>query len=157
MSMGRNSGWYLPGQHPSPHTEIKPGQRLSPATEIKPGQRLGQSTEFKPGERAHNRLPIGSVTIRIETTTHLQRAWIKVAEPNVWRKRAIVAWETVNGALPRGYVVHHIDRNSLNDAIDNLSALTRREHAREHELERAEAWVESIKSKQSRRQLPSKE
>lgn len=128
-------GRFVPGTSYSPHTQFKPGQHVAPATEIKAGQRLSPATEFTPGQEAHNRLPVGAVTIRCETHTGLDRAWIKTAEPNVWRKRAVVVWEAVNGEVPRGSVVHHRDRDSLHDAIENLQALTRKEHADEHRAE----------------------
>lgn len=43
--------------------------------------------------------------------------------------------------MARGLVIHHRDRDSLNDAPANLQALTRKEHAAEHrsELEAARA------------------
>lgn len=117
--MAENRGRIQPGEHRSPSTEIQPGQRLSPGT------------EFRPGGPAHNRLPVGSV--RIRTFRGVKRAWVKVAEPNVWRERAKVVWEREHGRpIPRGRVIHHRDRDSLNDDPSNLVALTRSEHAREH-------------------------
>jgi hypothetical protein len=135
------NGRFQLGANCSPATQFKRGQHAAPATEIKAGQHLSNATEFQPGQDAHNRLPVGAVTIRRETHTGLDRAWVKTAEPNVWRKRAVVVWEAVNGPVPRGSVVHHRDRDSLNDAIENLQALTRKEHADEHrgELEAARA------------------
>ena len=134
-------GRFIPGASYSPTTQFKRGAHPAPDTEIKAGQHLSVATEFKPGQDAHNRLPVGSVRIRRETHTGLDRAWVKMAEPNVWRKRAVVVWEAVNGPVPRGSVVHHRDRDSLNDAIANLQVLTRKEHADEHrgELEAARA------------------
>lgn len=123
MTPSRQEGRFLPGHSYSPQTQFKKGQRAALAT------------EFKAGQDAHNRLPVGSVSVRRETHTGLNRAWIKTAEPNVWRKRAVVVWEAVNGPVPRGSVVHHRDRNSLNDDIENLQALTRCEHADEHRNE----------------------
>jgi hypothetical protein len=134
-------GRFKSGASYSPATQFKRGEHATPATEIKPGQHLSVATEFRPGQDAHNRLPVGAVTVRRETHTGLDRAWVKTAEPNVWRKRAVVVWEAANGPVPRGSVVHHRDRDSLNDAIENLQALTRKEHADEHrgELEAARA------------------
>lgn len=60
---------------------------------------------------------------------------MKVAEPNKWKKRAIAVLESANGPLPRGMVVHHIDRDALNDAPSNLVALTRSQHVEEHRAE----------------------
>jgi hypothetical protein len=119
----RANGRFVAGHSGSPTTQIAKGEHRSPAT------------EFKPGQAAHNRLPIGSVRVRRETHTGLLRAWVKVAEPNVWKKRAVVVWEAANGPLPRGHVVHHDDRDSLNDDLANLVAMTREAHVAEHRTE----------------------
>lgn len=132
MSADRVEGRFVPGKSYSPATQFKPGAHAAPATEFRPGERVSIATEFKPGQGAHNRLPIGSVRVRRETHTGLDRAWIKTAEPDVWRKRAVVAWEAAHGPVPAGCVVHHHDRDSLNDEPSNLRVLTRKEHADEH-------------------------
>jgi len=131
----RQSGRFAKGFSYSPTTQIQPGQHLSSATEIQSGQRLSPKTEFKKGQAARNKLPLGSVTVRTNRKTGVSRAWVKVAEPNVWRLRAIVVWESIQGKLPKGKLVHHKDRNPLNDDIDNLAAMTRGEHFKEHEEE----------------------
>lgn len=128
----RDQGRFIPGIRPSPRIEIRPGERRSPATEFRPGERRSPKTEFVPGQPAPNHLSVGTVTIRTAKDTGVQRAWVKIAEPNVWRRRAVVVWESVNGPVPRGRVIHHKDRDSLNDAIENLASLTRAEHALEH-------------------------
>jgi len=78
-------------------------------------------------------MPIGTVRIR---TRHQRggerRAWVKVAEPNVWRLRAQVVWEKANGPIPSGYGIHHRDRNKLNDALGNLELVSKAEHLEEH-------------------------
>lgn len=106
--------------------------RTSVATEFKKGQRPSVATEFRRGQHAHNKAAVGEVRIRIETHTGLSRAWIKIAEPNAWQKRAVVVWVSAHGPLKRGLVIHHKDRDSLNDSIDNLQALSRAEHLEEH-------------------------
>lgn len=105
---------------------------MSPSTEIKKGDHLSVKTEFKAGVPGLSRLPIGSVRIRKETHTGSMRAWVKIADPNVWKKRSILVWESEHGPLPKGWVVHHDDRNSMNDDISNLIGMTRRDHAAEH-------------------------
>jgi len=127
----RESGRFVPGHSYSPSTQFRPGQQASPETQVQPGQRLSPRTEFKPGRPAHNKLPVGSVTIR--NRSGVRRAFVKVGEPNKWRERAKVVWEGHHGRrLPRGLVIHHIDRDPLNDDPSNLVALTRRQHALEH-------------------------
>lgn len=97
------------------------------------GIHLSPESEFKPGAEAINRVPVGTVKIRQRKNRPDQpRAWVKVAEPNVWRMRAVVEWEKANGPLPDGLIIHHIDRNSLNDDPLNLQALTRQQHLSEH-------------------------
>ncbi len=139
-SAPREAGRFVTGFSYSPDTQIKPGERRSRATEFKPGEHRSPTTEFKSGQPAHNKLPVGTTRIRRETHTGLLRAWKKVAEPNVWVKRAVLVWESINGPLPKGWVVHHDDRNSLNDSIGNLYGLSRRDHAAEHR-EELQAWM----------------
>lgn len=39
------------------------------------------------------------------------------------------------GPIPHGYVVHHIDRNKLNNDVNNLEIMSQEEHEKEHEWE----------------------
>ena len=112
---------------------FRASHRHSRATEIVRGQRLSPATEFKPGQPAHNKLPVGSVTIRMRNGA--ARAFVKIAEPSKWRERALVVFEAAHGPVPKGRVVHHRDRNPMNDDLENLVALTRAEHALEHAAE----------------------
>ena len=110
---------------------FKPG--LVPWIKGKKGLHLSAETEFKPGIVPANKLPVGSVQVRTRKRDGQQRAWVKIAEPNVWRPRAVAVWESANGRkVPKGCVVHHVDRNPTNDAIDNLELKTRADHLREH-------------------------
>lgn len=90
------------------------------------------STEWKKGCTARNKMPVGSETIRKDKGNGAPRVYRKVADPNVWRLRAVIVWEELNGPVPKGRVIHHRDRNSLNDDPKNLQCLTRSEHASEH-------------------------
>lgn len=103
------------------------------------GIHLSPATQWKKGCESNRKLPLGSVTIRHRRREKSPRAFVKIAEPSVWRERAKVVWEEANGPIPRGMVIHHIDRDPLNDALGNLQAMTRREHALEHEDELREA------------------
>ena len=95
------------------------------------GMHLSPKTEFKKGMRPVNVVPVGTVKIR-RCKGGNRRAYVKVAEPNIWKLRAVVVWETTHGPLPSGHLVHHRDRNSLNDDPMNLQAMTRVEHLEEH-------------------------
>ncbi len=41
-------------------------------------------------------------------------------------------WEKENGAIPKGFDIHHKDGNKLNNAIDNLDCLSHSEHLSIH-------------------------
>ena len=49
-----------------------------------------------------------------------------------WRYRSRVIWAAANGPIPRGYVIHHINENPLDDRLENLQMLTNAEHMRLH-------------------------
>lgn len=102
------------------------------------GIHLSPQTEFKAG-RDGGRQNVGSVSIRRDKMGR-PRAWVKVADPNKWKPRAVVVWEAVNGPVPAGHVIHHENRNTLDDSLANLSLTTRADHAREHHAETREAW-----------------
>jgi hypothetical protein len=109
-----NKGCFRPGQRPW-NTGVK-GTHFSPAT------------EFKPGNVSHNKLPIGTVLIRKQGSDSTRKqAYVKVAEPNKWKARALINREAENGPLPKGMLLWHTDGDSLNDDISNLEAITRAE------------------------------
>ena len=60
---------------------------------------------------------------------------MKVAEPNVWRLRAVLVWEQAHGPLGKGLVVHHVNRDTLDDRLENLEAIDRASHLQEHRPE----------------------
>ena len=37
--------------------------------------------------------------------------------------------------IPKGFIIHHIDKNSLNDVISNLALLTRTAHINIHRID----------------------
>ena len=41
-------------------------------------------------------------------------------------------WELVNGKIPEGFMIHHIDGNKKNNNIENLECLSRKEHGKKH-------------------------
>ena len=96
------------------------------------GIHLSPESEFKKGRISVRTVPIGTVRIRHFKKNNKDRAFIKIAEPNVWRLRCHVVWEEKYGALPKGLLIHHEDRNTLNDDLTNLVAKSRAAHLNEH-------------------------
>ena len=99
----------------------------------KKGTHFSPNTEFKKGQRGVNWLPVGSLSIRKDKNTKLRR-FIKIAEPNKWIEYAQYIWIKNNGNIPKGFIVHHEDENTLNDNINNLSLLTRKQHFEIHKI-----------------------
>lgn len=135
-SMDRNNSYligntFAEGSGPN-ETSFQKGHR--PWNKGKRGLHLSPETEFKKGCKSNRILPVGTETIR-KCKNGKRRAFVKIANPSVWRERAKVVWEAVNGILPAGYVVHHQDRDELNDDPFNLIAMTRAEHINEHRAE----------------------
>jgi hypothetical protein len=62
-------------------------------------------------------------------------------------------WSSVNGPIPDGFDIHHIDGDKENNHPSNLEALSKADHSREHASERGfrtwsyEQWSESNKRK----------
>jgi HNH endonuclease len=99
------------------------------------GIHLSPQSEFQKGRESETKMPLGSVVERTRQREGYPRAWVKVAEPNKWELRARLVWAAHNGPIPRGMIVHHKDRNALNDEIDNLQMMTKAEHMNEHRAE----------------------
>ncbi len=110
------------------------------------GIHLSPETEFKKGQKNLNKLPVGAATIRTRNRDLKPRAFIKIAEPNVWRLRCHVVWEEHYGEIPKGIVIHHIDRDTLNDEITNLAAVSRAWHLKDHKPEIEPKRLEGIKN-----------
>jgi hypothetical protein len=96
------------------------------------GIHLSPHSEYKKGRRSLTKCRIGDVKIRKRKSERGERAYIKIAEPKKWELRAKLVWILHNGSIPKGNIIHHKDRNTLNDCIDNLKCLTPSEHLKEH-------------------------
>ena len=64
----------------------------------------------------------------------------------------VYAW--FNNEIPYGKELHHIDGNCLNNAIDNLIALTHAEHVKEHNRMRKLKQQEAIIEEKCRLDIP---
>ena len=96
------------------------------------GIHLSPDSEFKSGRREKHYVPIGTVTIRSDCSGN-QRRWIKTIDG--WFQFANVLYTQKHGPIPGGSVVHHKDRDTLNDSLDNLIVMTRSQHLEEHRSE----------------------
>ena len=52
---------------------------------------------------------------------------IKIAQPDLWKKKHIYIWEKYNGKLPKDECIIFLDNNKDNLDISNLKAVKRRE------------------------------
>lgn len=95
------------------------------------GIHLSPASEFVKGCASNKASPLGAETIRFDKSGQ-PRAYVKIGSPSHWRQRAVVVWEAENGPLPSGHVIHHKDRDPMNDSIENLQCLTRSAHINEH-------------------------
>lgn len=90
-------------------------------------------TSFKKGISPHNKVPIGTITTRTNRRgKEYKRRYIKTDEPNKWEPLAKYVWQKNKGELPKGMLIHHKNRNKMDDRIENLQIMTRKEHLNEH-------------------------
>lgn len=76
---------------------------------------------FKRGHTPWNKVPVGTVTAKSTGPKKKKKNWIKIAEPDVWVCHARYVYEKARGReIPKGFLVIHDDRNSLNDDPKNL-------------------------------------
>ena len=77
---------------------------------------------------AANQLPVGSKTLH-KSADGLLYWRIKIAQPNVWEYEHRILLKA-----PKGFHVHHRDKNTLNNNLENLILLSPQEHSKEHGL-----------------------
>jgi len=100
------------------------------------GSTSRNKTSFKKGMTPNNKVPIGTITQRTNKRGNNDtRNFIKIAEPSKWEPLAKYRWEKQNGNIPKGMIIHHKNRNKMDDTIQNLQLMTRKEHLKEHRSE----------------------
>ena len=82
------------------------------------------------GKKPTNWSKIGTISIR--NTKNNKRKWIKIKEPKEWIFYSKYLWETINSKCEKGYVIHHVNGNCLDDRIENLIKLSKKEHINLH-------------------------
>lgn len=96
----------------------------------------GKATQFKPGHRggraAEIYRPIGSEEVR---DGYLYR---KISDSGVmhkrWRLVHVMNWEAVHGLVPRGHILHFLDGNRMNTAVENLELVSRADWLKRHTI-----------------------
>jgi hypothetical protein len=60
------------------------------------------------------------------------------------KQKHVLIWEQYyNKQVPKGYLIHHIDENKLNNSIDNLKCVSYKEH---NNIHKHPAWNKGIKT-----------
>ena len=95
------------------------------------GIHLSPKTEFKKGRKSNNHKEIGVIVQRKDKKGKI-RNFIKVAEPNKWELYAVYLVKKQGIIVPKGSVVHHKNKNCIDDRIENLEVLTRAQHINIH-------------------------
>lgn len=153
--MKRDNNYLMGNQHAKDSkpnkTAFKKGN--TPWNKGLKGIHLSPKTEFKKGHKNTNWLPIGATRIRLcKGNPRKQRQYIKIEEPNKWIEYAKIVWIKYNGKIPKGFLIHHLDCNTLNDNINNLALLTRKAHFEIHGIgelgrkKKAENYANKINS-----------
>ncbi len=72
-------------------------------------------TQFKKGNIPYNHKPVG--TERVSRDGYIE---VKIREPNKWRGKHVVIWESLHGPRPKGYKIIFADGNRRNFDPENL-------------------------------------
>ena len=85
------------------------------------------SGSFKKGQKPITWRTVKSITQRKDKGGKIRR-WIKIKEPNKWELCAVYLWKIYYGFIIKGDVIHHINGDTLDDRIQNIIALPRKDH-----------------------------
>lgn len=103
------------GRFEKGHVPFNKGIKMSPEQYEK-----SRPTMFKKGHVPKNHKPVGSERINVDGYIE-----IKVEEPDEWKLKHRVIWESINGPIPSGGVIIFRDGNKTNTRPDNLLMITR--------------------------------
>ncbi len=128
------SGVFQKGVRQSPGTEFKKGQRAhNKGMKVEPHVYDKMSRTFFPkGHKPFNYKPIGTITIRRDSTG-IPYQFIKITE-NYWELLHRKIWMDAHGSIPRHLIVTFKDGNSMNCNLDNLKLISKRENLQRNSI-----------------------
>ena len=96
---------------------------------------LGRSRDERTRQKISKSLqaPVGSRYADASGYIH-----VKIAPPNQWELEHRFVCAAANGPIRDGCLIHHVDGDVQNNAIENLDCMTYAEHARLHDV--AQNW-----------------
>ena len=137
-------------------TQYPPGYLGGKATQFQKGQappNKGQKmskdlyqkvakTMFKKGSKPMNTQPIGTIHQRKDTGGKMYQ-YIKLSDSN-WQLLNRYTWELHNGPIPKGMVVVYKDGNYLNNDINNLLMITKKENMARNTIQRLPKELQQV-------------
>jgi hypothetical protein len=137
-------------------TQFPPGYLGGKATQFQKGQappNKGQKmskdlyqkvakTMFKKGNKPMNTQPIGTIHQRSDKSGKMY-LYIKLADSN-WQLLNRYTWEQYHGPIPKGLIVAYKDGNYLNNDIDNLMLLTKKENMARNTIQRLPKELQQV-------------
>ena len=119
------------------HAPVNKGQKMS--TEVY--QKVAH-TMFKKGSKPMNTQPIGTIHQRKDTGGKMYQ-YIKLADCK-WQLLNRYTWEQHNGPIPKGMVVVYKDGNYLNNDINNLLMITKKENMARNTIQRLPKELQQV-------------
>lgn len=81
---------------------------------------------FQKGHKPHNTREDGDVSIRKDNSGR-EYVFIRLSDNN-WVHEHRLVWIKHNGQIPEGYIIRHLNGNSLDNRIENLSMISKYEN-----------------------------
>jgi hypothetical protein len=119
------------------HTPANKGQKMS--TDVY--QKVAK-TMFKKGNKPMNTQPIGTIHQRSDKSGKMY-LYIKLADSN-WQLLNRYTWEQYHGPIPKGLIVAYKDGNYLNNDINNLMLLTKKENMARNTIQRFPVELQNL-------------